>query len=80
MACRVEYALDAVLESFREMNEVTGDGGNWCTYDGDPEPENVTQDKALPTCDNDFDLRLLRRQLCNNDYMPTGPYRFKEPM
>ena len=34
----------------------------------------VAKDKALPVCDNDWDFKLLRQQLCDGDFMPDGPY------
>lgn len=68
--CRAEYVIDAVLDQFREQNEICGDG-----QDGFLEDEQLPKDyNALPVCENDFDFKLLRQHLCNDGLMPNGPY------
>ena len=54
------------------MNELTGDYQVWL-YEWKCKSR-VAKDKALPVCDNDWDFKLLRQQLCDGDFMPDGPY------
>ena len=69
--CRVEYAIDAVVEHFFNTNELTGDNEDWeYGYDG----EQLAEETSLPACDNDWDFKLLRHQILNDGFFPEGPH------
>ena len=67
ITCRVEYALNAVINCSREEHELVGDGSFL------DDKDTAAELQALRECANDDDYSLAQRMLCNVGFMPPGP-------
>ena len=70
---RAEFVIDAVLAFLHQQNHITGYDKEWAS-----DEERAAENAALPMCDNDFDFKLLRQQLCNDNLEPNSPHFSKD--